>query len=38
VVILKPGKDDDTKLKAYRSISLQSCMGTVGEKVAAELL
>jgi len=38
VVIRKPGKDDYTKLKAYRSISLFSCMGKVVEKVAAELL
>jgi len=29
VVIRKPGKDDYTKLKAYRSISLLSCMGKV---------
>jgi hypothetical protein len=38
VVIRKPGKDDYTKMKAYRSISLLSCMGKVVEKVAAELL
>jgi len=38
VVIRKPGKDNYTKLKAYRSISLLSCMGKVVEKVAAELL
>jgi len=38
VVIRKPGKDDYTKLKAYRSISLHSCMVNVVEKVAAELL
>jgi hypothetical protein len=38
VVIRKPGKDNCTKLKAYRSISLLSSMGKVGEKVAAELL
>jgi hypothetical protein len=38
VVIRKPGKDAYTKLKAYRSISLLSCMGEVLEKVAAELL
>jgi hypothetical protein len=38
VVIRKPGKDDCTKLKAYRSISLLSCMGKVVEKVAVELL
>jgi len=38
VVIRKPGKDDYTKLKAYRSISLRSCIGKVVEKVVAELL
>jgi len=38
VVIHKPGEDDYTKLKAYRSISLLSCMGKVVEKVVAELL
>jgi len=38
VVIRKPGKEDCTKLKAYRSISLLSCMGKVVEKVVAELL
>jgi len=38
VVIRKPGKDDYTKLKAYRSISLLSCMGKVVEKVVAQLL
>ena len=38
VVILKPGEDDYTWLKAYRSISLLSCMGNVVEKVVAELL
>jgi hypothetical protein len=38
VVIRKPGKDDYTKLKAYRTISLLSCMGKVVEKVVAELL
>jgi len=38
VVIRKPGKDDYTKLKAYRSISLLSCMGTVVNNVVAELL
>jgi len=36
VVFPKPGKDDDTKLKAYSSISLPSCMGKVGEIVVAE--
>jgi len=34
----KPGKDNDTQLKAYRSISLLSCMGNVVENVVAELL
>jgi len=38
VVIRKPGKADYTQLKAYRSISLLSCMGKVVEKVVAELL
>jgi hypothetical protein len=38
VVIRNPGKDDYTKLKAYRSISLLRCMGKVVEKVVAELL
>jgi hypothetical protein len=38
VVIEKPGKDDYTKLKSYRTISLLSCMGKVVEKVVAELL
>jgi len=38
VVIRKPGKDDYTKLKACRSISLLSWKGKVVEKVAAELL
>jgi len=37
VVIRKPGKDDYTKLKAYHSISLLSCMGKVVQKVATEL-
>jgi len=38
VVIRKPGNDDYTKVKAYRSISLLSSMEQVGEKVVAELL
>ena len=38
VVFRKPGHDDYTTLKAYRSISLLSCLGKVVEKVAAELL
>jgi len=38
VVIRKPGKDDNTKLKAYWSILLFSCMGKVLEKVAVQLL
>jgi hypothetical protein len=33
-----PGKDDYTKLMAFRSISLLSCMGKVIDKVVAELL
>jgi hypothetical protein len=36
--IRKPGNDDYTMLKAYRSISLHSCMAKVVVKVAAELL
>jgi len=38
VVICMPGKDDYTKLKLYRSISLLSCMGKVVAKVVTELL
>jgi len=38
MVIRKPSKDDYTQLKAYRSISLSSCIGKVVEKVVAELL
>ena len=38
VVIRKPGKDDYTKLKAYRTISLLSCMGIVMGKVVADML
>jgi len=38
VVIRKPSKDDYTKRKAHRSISLLSCMGKGIEKVVAELL
>ena len=38
VEIGKPGKDDNKQLKAYRSISLLSRMGTVVEKVVPELL
>jgi len=38
VVIRTPGKDDYTKLKAYRSILLLSRMGKVVERVTAELL
>jgi len=38
MVIRKPGKDDYTQLKAYRSVSLLSCMGKVLVKGAAELL
>jgi len=38
VVIRKPGNDDYTTLKAYRTITLLSCMGKVVGKVTAELL
>jgi hypothetical protein len=38
VVIRKPGKDNYMKLKAYRSISLLSCMRKVVEKVVVVLL
>jgi len=38
VVILKPGMEDYTKLKSYRTISVVSCIGKVVEKVVAELL
>jgi hypothetical protein len=38
VVISKPGKEDYTQLKAYRSIPLLSGMGKVVEQVVAELL
>ena len=38
MVIRKPSKDDYTQLKAYRSISLLSCVGTVVERVVTELL
>ena len=38
MVIRKPGEDDYTKLRAYHSISLRSCMGKVVETVAAEML
>jgi hypothetical protein len=38
LVIRKPGKDNYTKLKAYRAISLLICMGKVFENVVAELL
>ena len=37
VVICKPCNDDYTQLKAYRSISLLSCMGHVVEGVVTEL-
>jgi len=37
VVIRKPGKDDCTQRKAYRSSSLLSCMGKVVEAVVTEL-
>ena len=38
VVICKPGQEDYTQLKAYRSISLLSCMGKVVKNVVPELL
>jgi len=38
VVIRKPGKDDYTQLKAYRSILLLSSIGKVVENIVAELL
>jgi len=38
VVIRKLCIDDYTQLKAYRSISLLSCMGKVVEKVVAGML
>jgi len=38
VLICKPGKDDIAKLKAFRSISPHSRLGTVVDIVAAELL
>ena len=34
----KSGKEDYTKIKSYRTISLLSCMGKVVEKVVAELV
>jgi len=38
VVNRKPGKHNYTKLNAYRSISVLSCMGKVFKKVFAELM
>jgi len=38
MMIHKPGKDDYTPLKANRSITLLSCMGTVVKIVLTELL
>jgi hypothetical protein len=38
VVIRKPGKDDYTKVTAYRLIALLSCKGKVVENVALEML
>jgi hypothetical protein len=38
MVIRKPFNDDYSMLKAYRSISLPSCIGKVVQKIAAELL
>ena len=37
-MIGKPGKEDYTKRKSYRTISLFSCMGKVNQKVVAKLL
>jgi len=34
----KPGKDNSTKLKASRSLSLLRCMGNVVERLVAEIL
>jgi hypothetical protein len=38
VTIPKPGKDDYTKVKGYRVISLLKCLGKVVEKVVATML
>jgi hypothetical protein len=38
VTIPKPGKDDYTKAKSYRMISLLNCLGKVVEKVVATML
>jgi hypothetical protein len=38
VTILKPGKDDDSKVKSYRVISLLNCLGKVIKKVVAIML
>jgi hypothetical protein len=38
LVIRKPGKDNYTQLKAYRSITLLSCLGKVVQKAVTELL
>jgi hypothetical protein len=38
MVIRKLRQEDYTKLKLYRTIPLLSCIGTVVEKVVAELL
>jgi len=38
VVIRKPGNEDHSNLKSYRTISLLCCMGKVIEKVITELL
>lgn len=38
VLIPKPGKEDNTQQKAYRSISVLSSMGKVIENVVAVML
>ena len=38
VTIPKPGKDDYSKAKSYRVISLLNCLGKVVEKVVATMI
>jgi hypothetical protein len=38
ITILKPGKDDYTKVKIYRVISLLNCLGKIVESVVATML
>jgi len=38
VTIPKPGKDDYSKAKSYRVISLLNCLGKVVEKVVATMM